>query len=227
MTKIQNAIILLIILLFSGSCVSNSSRPPKDPEFVKRLNRVNEILDGLEKNSSIRLGGDSRMAREIIGEEYAYLIENSDIALPVMFKRLDNKKLSRHSLIVYFVVFEKTKSAESIPYIADYITSVSEQEVNFFYISRSEKTTSLNVASAWGVFAYALIAAGNIMYPHPLTNIPGGDLSLPEFINGIIRMQIGGKRTLFDERLNIANQLRKWYKEYKWYQEYKKTQDKK
>jgi hypothetical protein len=130
----RNFIILLILLfIFSGGCASKSLPPQKDPEFVKRLNQINELLDEISADSyGFTMNGLAEFRQDLIRADFAkkckLLIENPDIALPLMFERLDNKELVKDgdALRVYFVVFGKTKSAESIPYIADYLASKEE-----------------------------------------------------------------------------------------------------
>ena len=104
-------------------------------ELVKRLNQVNKILDGslfdflLVQRSPV---STSNEIRDCVagGTEVKFLIENPDLSLPLMFERFDPEKLSSYALCVYFLVFQKTASAESLPYIIDYLVSVDEGIVN-------------------------------------------------------------------------------------------------
>lgn len=123
-----------ILFVFNYSCVPDSPAY-QDPEVTKRFNRINDILDKIDTDinplkfvySEMSFDGDVKESVSST-EECRFLIENPDIALPIMFKRLDNKKLCRdyYKLGIYFIVFEKTKSAESIPYIAEYLTKVGK-----------------------------------------------------------------------------------------------------
>jgi len=166
-------------------------RAEKDPKFVKRLNIVNETLDKIDKGEYISyrvvISSYSDEANKSIAEQkaFSYLIENSDIALPLMMERLNTGKFfDRDEILnIYFMVFGKTKSAESIPYIADYIASCPESYKEFLD-SRS------------GPFTYALMVAKTIT-------------SLKELENA------GQTKTIFDRCSDIANRLRQWYAEYK------------
>src|SRR3989339_165410 len=194
----RNLIILLILLLIlSGCSVSDSLQQPTDTELIKRLNRINEILDEIEKapwskrflgHPSTGFASSCNVFSNIIARktEARFLIENSDIALPLMLKRLDSKKADGGVIIVYFIVFEHTKSAESIPYIADYISSLDEGHREF-------------VDSMVSSFTYALNAAQTI------TSLT----SLKQLRNN------SPWRTIFDRRSDIVNWLRQWYEGYK------------
>jgi hypothetical protein len=196
----RNLIILLILLLIlSGCSMSDSPQQLTTPELelIKRLNRTNEILDEIEKApwSERFLGHPSTSAASsynvfsnIIARktEARFLIENSDIALPLMLKRLDSEKAVGGGVIAYFIVFEHTKSAESIPYIADYISSLDEGHREF-------------VGSMVSPFTYAIMAAQTI------TSLT----SLKQLRNN------SPWRTIFDRRLDIVNWLRQWYEGYK------------
>jgi hypothetical protein len=171
-----------ILIILNGSCVS---QPPKGPEVVKRTNQANEILDAIEREpSSIfaklsDFASGSYIYRGVAeNTKTRFLIENSDIALPLMFERLDSKKASGGILLLYFIVFEKTKSAESIPYVADYIASAIEQETQL---------------AGTNIFSCALSAALEIT-----------SLKLTD-----------ENHTIFEQRLDIAKQLRQWYENYK------------
>jgi hypothetical protein len=208
MTRIQNVVILLIILLFNGSCASKSSPPPKDHELVKRLNRINEILDEIDTNPyrfrlHASIMSDYYQIKEILVEDCRLLIENPDIALPLMFERLNNKKFlyKDDTLPIYFIVFERTKSAESIPYISNCIASVvSDDETKYAEDTKPSVETGSYDCFPQDVFGCAIFAAQNITHPLKFIDV---------------------NRTFYEQRLDMANQLRQWYAEYK------KNQDKK
>ncbi len=189
-------ILLILLLILSGCSVSDPPQQLTTPEveLSKRLNRINEILDAIEKapwserflgNFTTGAASSCRVFSSSIARktEARFLIENSDIALPLMFKRLDSKKADGGVAIVYFIVFEHAKSAESIPYIADYIFSLDEGHREF-------------VGSLVSSFTYALMAAQSTT-------------SLKQLMNN------SPSRTLFDRRLDIAKELRQWYEGYK------------
>jgi hypothetical protein len=132
--KMNNVInllaVLIALLIFNGGCVSHSSKPQKDPEVV---NRINEILNNIATQPGLfqlRAGVSSYLEdhKKGIAEDCRSLIENPNLALPMMFKRLDNREVSNSSsLAIYFIVFEYTKSTKSISYIADYLDSGKEE----------------------------------------------------------------------------------------------------
>ncbi|MDI6788110.1 MAG: hypothetical protein QME51_07045 [Planctomycetota bacterium] len=199
MTRIQQTVIWLILLfVFNGGCSFNSVQPPKDPELIKR---VNEILDMIDEDvqlflSPIAIASHASSMRRILMRETEakFLIENPDISLPLMFERLDNKKVPPDALGIYFLVFEKVKSAESIPYIADYIASVvSDDEWTKF----AELTYTDSYPQ--DAFGCAIFAAYNVTRPPPP----------PPF------KLIDQNRTLYEQRLDIANKLNQWYKDYR------------
>ena len=189
MTGIQQTVILLILLyIFNGSCVSNTTHPPKDPELIKR---INEILDKIDKDTheflrpyhsrSNYIGPNHTMKMP----EGKLLIENPDISLPLMFKRLDNKKVS-DALCIYFKVFELAKSAESIPYITDYISSISEEET-----MSADEITCKHLSEGAALSAAQKITSLKLTDKNYLFE------------------------EAFDQRLDIAKKLRQWYEEYK------------
>jgi len=190
--------ILLLFLILGAGCKFNAASP-KDREQFKRISQVSELIDKLGKDPAGFLlqtaGADELFVERIMLETCAgFLISNSDIALPLMFERLRKKEVPQGALLVYFFVFEKAKSAESIPYIADYVASASEEEIERCGDFPNRKGAN---------FTYALLAANNIIYPPPPP--PAFDITFPKFVDG--------KRPLFDQRSDIANQLRQWYKQ--------------
>jgi len=154
MTRIRQTVLLLILLfIFIGSCASNTTHPQKDPEVVKR---VNEILDKMDKDPMyfIRLSKSSRSSDLGLAQvkimkmpEGRLLIENPDISLPLMFKRIDAKKVEGKAWLIYFSVFKETKSAESIPYISEYIASGSEEEAKYFKYLTEATTAAQHITS--------------------------------------------------------------------------------
>ena len=189
----RNSVILLILLLIlSRGC---TSRPPQDPEFVKRLNYVNELLNEMEISpwserflppASSSSSGPRADIRTVAGKPgVKFLIEYSDIALPLMFERLEKQSVPVATLIIYYMVFGHTKSAESVPYIVNYIASVSKEQAEY-------------AASLWVE-----------VLPQPLTTA----LWASEQITSL--KLIDENRSFFAQRLDIAKKLRQWYEEYK------------
>ncbi|MDI6732686.1 MAG: CHAP domain-containing protein [Planctomycetota bacterium] len=167
----------------------------QDPEFVKRLNQVNELLDKIEREpylffSLIYAMGDTKP--EGVIRECRPLIENSDIALPLMFERLDAKKVSRDTQHVYFIVFGETKSAESIPYIFECVASVSEEETKYLESVGIDYWAARRAGA--DRFVQAIFAAKDITHPFRF---------------------IDEHRSFYKQRLAIANKLNQWYKDYR------------
>jgi len=179
----------MLLLILNGGCASNSVQLQKDPKLVKR---INEILDEIEKNAESekflwypggKIASDIYLFSHIIAREteVRFLIEHPDISLPLMYKRIGKLPTTSPSLNLYFLIFQYTKSAESIPYIADYFTSWKERTDEYDF--------------KIGIVAYAVMAAEAIT-------------SLGEDIDQYYPYY-------FNHRLDIANRLKQWYKEYK------------
>ena len=191
----RNFVILLVLALaISGSCSSNSQRQPTEQE--KYLNQVNDILDAINKEpfserflrcpGGYGASGASVYSNVIAGQtDVKFLIGHSEIAFPLMFKRIEKISNDSPSLILYFIVFQHTKSVESIPYLVDYFTSCPEEPIEHFGTFSS-------------VFTFAVIAAEEITSLKLVKYDESKKLLNPSI-----------------QSLDIAKKLRQWYEEHK------------
>jgi hypothetical protein len=150
-------------------------RAETDPEFIKRLNQVKEILDKMGtpefweqkvlelERSILTVNPRFGLAEEKYGkksepsvqEEIDFSVKNKDVALPLIFERLNRDGvnvsdwagksyaefrtprtpcgLKTRQLIIFFYIFWETKSIESIPYLCEFLHSIPK-EIDTFYL---------------------------------------------------------------------------------------------
>ena len=103
MIRMRNFIILATMLfVINGGCWSNSTESPKDPELVKRVNEMLDKIDTPKSHQDIVMATGSASDfggwRTVLERRSKFLIENPDIALPLMFERLDKEKPSSKAI---------------------------------------------------------------------------------------------------------------------------------
>jgi len=145
-------------------------------------------LDGTYDNS-----GESSMEwvwERLQGRnEIKFLIKNKDISLPVIFERFYRKEeTNSQSMLVYCVVFGRTKSIEVLPYLADYIDSVPDSDRGYY-------------SGGWHPFNFAVNAV-NMITNSEVSVLPqkGEEDKNPYWF--------------FDARHKYADAIRRWYKEH-------------
>jgi hypothetical protein len=231
MTRRQNAGILLILLfIFTGGCVSKSLPPQKDTELVKRLNRVNEILvmDILDRINTPEFWEQSYHYSS--KEKVEFLLENKDISLPLIFKILDRDTarassdwagkflsdftpntpygLKNRQLASFFYIFRETKSIESIPYLCEFLRSIPGNVP----AGLGEAGFSLDSIQ------YAIQTICNIIGPKPVVvSYEQGKTIKTITLPGIDIGPANGKSS-YARMADLAE---------KWYEDYKKTLNKK
>ena len=125
-------------------------------------------------------------------EELKLIIENHDISLPIIHKRLQERKSERYlpspplrspvrSLSVYFLLLQEIGNNESIPYLVSYLCSLPDEEKEV-------------VSASWHPFIYAITA---------IKKITGSDIPVQDM------------ESLFSRRKDIANAAMQWYEEHK------------
>jgi hypothetical protein len=128
--------------------VLSACTPTKSDDSTVLSKRINEILDEINTKEfwlKIPNYADYSAGQEYIlkTEEACLLIENKEISLPLIFERFNQLETSGkikdskepegrvydRVLALYFLIFKKTKSIESIPYLCRYLKRVSHRYV--------------------------------------------------------------------------------------------------
>jgi len=116
--------------LSADSCeAERSSRGKEVSEIAKKVNR---ILNSVEEfHLFARAASDHATAEDFIiaRKEFRFLIECSNVSLPIIFELLDREhKADSIFLTICFLVFAETGEPETIPYLVDYLRSLSEDK---------------------------------------------------------------------------------------------------
>jgi hypothetical protein len=121
--------------------------------------------------------------------EIRFLIRKKDVSLPIIFERFHrDAETSYDSVLVYCVVFGRTKSIESLPYLADYIDSLPDSDRH-------------NSISGYHPFNWAIYAV-NMITNSEVSILPqkGEEDKNPWWF--------------FDARHKYADAIRRWHKEH-------------
>lgn len=163
----------------------------KDP--LKKVEKILEELSTSTDDSDIFLipsmasGIEHEKDLLLSVEEVNFLVINKDISIPLMHKMLADKKVTLSIICVYFAVFGKAKSIESLPFLSEYLRRVPQIWGKY-------------IGTCSDPFSYALAA---------IMEITGKN-------NEYVGNMPGYKQRLhaFNRRREIADETERWYKEH-------------
>jgi len=204
--RYYSVLIVLLLVLSPSTCVTGKLKTDKEWELEKEkiiekmkdrlskvepelVQKINDILDKMSTKEYLRMVFGALKSvfddKDLLErKEGIFLLEKSDITIPIIIERLVSKKGKGteiedrrywQSLMVYFRVFLETKTVESLPFLIEYLETIPEAEREY------------------------------ATYMHPF-------ITAVKAIMKITGLSFEyDYDELFDQRHKIANQSKKWY----------------